>query len=243
VRFFRLLTCVALVVEVGACADRGITDPSSERTFRVEGVVTSAADGSSLSGVLVRVYKTECPGCTLMTGQSVKVTYGRAYSDDSGYYELAGDYEIRSEAHCGGLYIEAIPNSFFRDATKFLDCGSHLQEMNFALRPVQPVNAETVTLKFTGEVRFNGQPVDDAEVWFWDCYGAERIDCTPSKLATTTTESDGRYTLTYTRKCVVGENIGPRARLWASSSWASSKYYGGFDLRCAHEVQELDFDL
>ena len=206
-RFFTLLTCAGLFLASGACADRGITDPDSvqEEPFQVEGVVASAVDGAPLSRVLVRVFSLECPNCTLTTGKVVEVIHATAYSDDSGHYALRG------EAQCGLVFIEA-KHHYYRPGKGLLVCGSRRQELNFALSPLpQP---ETVTLQFTGEVRFNGQLVEDANVYFTKCSGAESI--TRSCLATTKTDADGRYTLTYALACFVGEYLGSAIRLRAT---------------------------
>ena len=123
-RFFRNLILVVVTAAVGGCADGGITGPEQE-AFTVVGVVTSAVDGSPLSGVLLRAYEIRCPGCTLTTGKSVKYTYASVYSGDDGYYELTGSAES-----VGGFchFTVETEHRLYSRAWKFLSCGNSQQE-------------------------------------------------------------------------------------------------------------------
>lgn len=121
------LALLAAVLSTG-CKGPAEPDVVHHETIRVSGQVTST-DGTPLRGARIKLYSTECPGCTLTEGEVITVVYGRDSSDADGQYRI-----VAEEAKCSydvGPLLEATYGR--RIGVEPVACMSELQVIDITL--------------------------------------------------------------------------------------------------------------
>jgi hypothetical protein len=123
---------VALLISLLLTGCGSPTEPTIHwETIHVGGRVTNT-DGAPIVGAHVKLYTTECPGCTWTEGRVRDNVYGADRCDPDGHYEIV------AEAKCifdSGPRILASANGFRSQGGISLKCTSRRQVIDFELLP------------------------------------------------------------------------------------------------------------